>query len=159
MLCDFRVTQERWRPRSTLSRILKDEEYTGKYLWNRSTHVKDPLSGKRKKVERAKDEWITQDRPEMRIISDEGWAAAKKRWSEIDRALPIRRAKQSPPRQMRSYVEANPTHLLSGTLKCGTCGGAMALVSGKGNGYYGCLNGSRRSCEQPGAHRAQASRG
>lgn len=132
---------------STISRILKDEKYTGKYVWNRSTHVKDPLSGKRKKVERAKDEWVTQDRPEMRIISDEIWAAAQKRWSEIDRAFPIRRAKRSPQDRQRSYVEANPTHLLSGALKCGECGGAMALVSGKGSGYYGCLNASRKSCQ------------
>src|SRR5262245_44316048 len=47
----------------------------------------------------------------------------------------------------RSNVESHPTHLLSGALKCGACGGAIALVSGKGSGYYGCLNASRRSCE------------
>jgi hypothetical protein len=31
---------------------------------------------------------------------------------------------------------------LSGSLKCGACGGAIGLVSGKGSGYYGGLNAS-----------------
>ena len=132
---------------STLSRILKDEKYTGKYIWNRSTHVKDPLSGRRKQVQRPRDEWVIQHRPEMRIISDETWAAAQKRWAEIDRAFPIRRKSGRSPTQQRSYVESHPTHLLSGSLKCGSCGNAMALVSGKGSGYYGCLNASRKSCD------------
>lgn len=34
----------------------------------------------------------------------------------------------------RKYVDSHPTHLLSGALKCGACGGAIALVSGKGSG-------------------------
>jgi hypothetical protein len=34
-----------------------------------------------------------------------------------------------------------------GGLEFGGCGGAIGLVSGKGSGYYGCLNASRRECE------------
>lgn len=45
------------------------------------------------------------------------------------------------------YASVTLTHLLSGALKCGACGGAIALVSGKGSGYYGCLNASRHACE------------
>ncbi len=49
--------------------------------------------------------------------------------------------------QRKSYVVSHPTHLLSGALKCGNCGGAIGLVSGKGAGYYGCLNASRHACD------------
>jgi DNA invertase Pin-like site-specific DNA recombinase len=134
---------------STISRILKDEKYTGKFVWNRTTTVKDPLTGKLKQVDRPKEEWVTQERAEMRIISDGDRVPADARWREIDGVFPSRRKgkKGFEDRKQKSYVESHPTHLLSGALKCGVCGGAIALVSGKGSGYYGCLNGSRRSCE------------
>jgi hypothetical protein len=35
----------------------------------------------------------------------------------------------------KSYMDSHSTHLLSGALKCGACGGVIALVSGKGSGY------------------------
>ncbi len=37
---------------STNSRILKDEQYTGKIVWNRTTTLKHPLSGKMRQCER-----------------------------------------------------------------------------------------------------------
>jgi site-specific DNA recombinase len=133
---------------STISRILKDEKYTGKFVWNRTTTLKDPLTGKMKQVDRPKEEWVTQERSEMRIISDETAASAAKRWIEIAGVFPSKRkGKKGFEGKTRSYVESHPTHLLSGALKCGSCGGAIALVSGKGSGYYGCLNASRRACD------------
>jgi hypothetical protein len=79
--------------------------------------------------------------------SDEDWAAAQRRWQEIDGVFPSKRRKKGFEGKQRSYVESHPNHLLSGSLKCGACGGAIGLVSGKGSGYYGCLNASRRACE------------
>lgn len=132
---------------STVARILKNEKYVGRFIWNKTTTVKDPLSGKMKQVERPPEEWIVQERPDIRIISDEDWSAAQARWREIESVFPRRKGKKGFEGKRKSYVESHPTHLLSGALKCGACGGAIALVSGKGSGYYGCLNASRRSCE------------
>ena len=132
---------------STLSRILKDEKYTGRFVWNKTTTLKDPMTGKMKPVERPKEEWVVQERAEMRIISDEDRVDADLRWKEIDGVFPSKVGKKGFEGTRRSYVDSHPTHLLSGNLKCGSCGGAIALVSGKGSGYYGCLNGSRHSCE------------
>jgi site-specific DNA recombinase len=132
---------------STLSRILKDEKYTGKFVWNRTTTAKDPLTGKIKQVDRPREEWVVQERSDIRIISDEDWNAAQKRWQEIGGVFPVKRRKKGFEGKQRSYVDSHPSHLLSGSLKCGACGGAIALVSGKGSGYYGCLNASRRACE------------
>jgi DNA invertase Pin-like site-specific DNA recombinase len=132
---------------STVSRILKDEKYIGRFVWNRSTRVKDPLSGRMKCVDRPREEWVVQERQEIRIVSDAEWEAAQARWREIDGVFPSRKGKKGFQGKRKSYVDSHPTHLLSGALKCGACGGAIALVSGKGSGYYGCLNASRRSCE------------
>ena len=138
-----------WRL-STVARILKDEKYTAKFVWNRTTTLKDPMSGKMKQVPRPKEEWVTQVREEMRIISGDEWNAAARRWREIDGVFPCRKGKKGFEGKRRSYVDSHPTHLLSGSLKCGSCGGAIALVSGKGSGYYGCLNAPRGSCENKG---------
>jgi site-specific DNA recombinase len=132
---------------STISRILKDEKYIGRFLWNRTTTVKDPLSGKMKQVDRPKDEWVIQERAALRIISLEDWNSAQARWREIEGVFPTKKGKKGFQGKRKSYVDSHPTHLLSGALKCGACGGAIALVSGKSGGYYGCLNASRRSCE------------
>jgi len=132
---------------STISRILKDDKYVGKFVWNRTTTLKDPMSGKMKQVDRPKEEWVVQERAEMRILQNEEWEAAQRRWVEIDGVFPSGKGKKGFEGKRRSYVDSHPTHLLSASLKCGSCGGAIALVSGKGSGYYGCLNASRRSCE------------
>ncbi len=132
---------------STISRILKDDKYIGRFVWNRTTTLKDPMSGKMKQVARPKEEWVVQERAEMRILPNDQWEAAQRRWVEIDGVFPSGKGKRGFEGKRRSYVDSHPTHLLSGSLKCGACGGAIALVSGKGSGYYGCLNASRRSCE------------
>jgi DNA invertase Pin-like site-specific DNA recombinase len=132
---------------STVSRILKDEKYIGQFIWNRTTTVKDPLSGKMKQVDRPKSEWVTQQRDDIRIIADAEWTAAQARWNEIDGVFPRKKGKRGFEGKRKSYVDSHPSHLLSGALKCGSCGGAIALVSGKNTGYYGCLNASRRSCD------------
>lgn len=31
-------------------------------------------------------------------------------------------------------------------MKCSKCGGAIALISGKDSGYYGCFNAKRKTC-------------
>src|SRR5690606_12013750 len=100
-----------------------------------------------KQVDRPKEEWVVQERADIRIISEDEWAAAQARWKEIDGVFPSKKGKRGFEGKRKSYVESHPTHLLSGALKCGSCGGAIALVSGKGSGYYGCLNASRRSCD------------
>jgi hypothetical protein len=61
--------------------------------------------------------------------------------------FPVKHRKKGFGGKQPSYVDSHPSQLLSGSLQCGACGGAIDLVSGKGSGYYGCLNASRRSCD------------
>src|SRR5687768_15681040 len=90
---------------STISRILKDEKYTGRFIWNRTTTVKDPLSGKMKQVDRPKDEWVVQERADIRIISDDEWNAVQARWREIDGVFPTKKHKKGFEGKRKSYVD------------------------------------------------------
>jgi hypothetical protein len=48
--------------------------------------------------------------------------------------------------QQGSRIKLYPTHLLSGAMSCGVCGNAIAQVSGKSSGYYGCLSATKGAC-------------
>ena len=108
--------------------------------------MKDPLTGKRKKKLRAKEDWIIKELEEMRIISDRAWDDAQKRWKEIEKIFPNGKGKKGFAIKKGHHIKSHPEHLFSGSLRCSECGGAICLVSGKGKGYYGCLNYRRKSC-------------
>lgn len=97
--------------------ILNNSLYVGTYIWNRSTWVKDPDTKKRQRFERPESEWRRRDMPELRLVPDEHWNAARAR-------LNRRRSGGKPPKT-----------LFSGLLRCGVCGGAVVAVS---QYDYGC---------------------
>ncbi len=88
--------------------ILQNPIYIGKPIWNRSEKMKNPITEKRTYRMRPREEWIQVEVPELRIVSDELWNAA--------RAREARRANQGP-----FYKQTIPKFLLSGLVKCGTC--------------------------------------
>ncbi len=109
--------------------ILNNELYIGKYVWNRTTYKKNPKTGKPKAVINPPDKWAVVEKPELRIISDEIWAAVKKRQREIkDKTDGVyHRAKHL-------YSE----NLLTRIAVCGACGGTFGIVSGGKYAKYGC---------------------
>jgi hypothetical protein len=92
-------------------------------------------------------EWHVTHDEDLRIVPQEIWDRAAAQCKEIDYTWPQRRTGESVATRQRSYVEANPPHLLSGALHCGVCRGNVGQVSGKGSGYYGCLDAARGACE------------
>jgi len=132
---------------SSLSKILKNEKYAGKWVWNKTKAVRDPLSGKKRKIDRPESEWVVQAKEELRIVSDETWRKAQQRWKEIDGTWPGKKKGRGFEKQQKSYVSTHPPHLLAGAMKCGVCGGGIVQISGKGSGYYGCHNGKKKSCD------------
>lgn len=131
---------------STLAGILKNKKYIGVWDWRKYKNVRDPMTGKRKKVNRSEKEIIPIFREDLVIIDKDIWDKAQKRWSEIKGTWPVSKKKQRF-YQQKSYVHTSPTHLLSGLMKCNACGGAIVLISGKGSGYYGCYNARRKTCQ------------
>lgn len=61
--------------------ILNNELYIGRLVWNRQRYVKDPHSGKRVSRLNPEQDWITQDVPELRIVTDAQWKAGSGRRS------------------------------------------------------------------------------
>jgi len=134
-----------WTP-STISRILKNEKYIGRWTWNRTETRRDPRTGRKRRHPKAPSEWHLTENEDLRIVFQETWERVVARWKEIDRAWPIAKSRRTSPEGQRSYVETHPPHLLAGMLRCATCGNNVAQVSGKGGGYYGCLTAARHAC-------------
>lgn len=131
---------------STVSRILKNEKYTGLWIWRKSKNVRDPMTGKIKKVSRVEKEQLTSFKENLIILDKETWEKAQKRWIELAGTWPVRKKTNNNNVKQKSYIHTSPSHLLAGFMRCSSCGGAIVLMSGKGSGYYGCYNAKRKTC-------------
>jgi site-specific DNA recombinase len=49
-------------------RLLNSEIYAGRLVWNRRQWLKDPETGKRRYVDRPREEWQVRDVPHLRIV-------------------------------------------------------------------------------------------
>lgn len=111
------------------SGILNNRLYIGKLIWNRSKWVKDPDTGRRKRIDRPQHEWLFKDVPELRIVDDKTWQKVRLR---IDGGRDADGRKR--------YVKPSKT-LLGGLLSCPYCGGTMIAVNQRS---YGCINNKDR---------------
>lgn len=103
--------------------ILNNELYVGELIWNRLRMIKDPSTGKRVSRQNPESEWIRKPMPELRILSDDLWDAAKARQATLDKAKPA------------LWQTNRPQYLLSGLTKCGVCGGGFSKIN---SSHYGC---------------------
>ena len=103
--------------------ILNNELYIGRLVWNRQRFIKDPETGRRVTRLNDESEWTTQELPELRIVPQELWDAAKARQRDLDA------------REPGMWQRNRPRYLLSGLVKCGVCGGGYAKVN---TTHYGC---------------------
>jgi DNA invertase Pin-like site-specific DNA recombinase len=125
--------------------ILNNELYIGRLVWNRQRFIKDPSTGRRVSRRNPQDDWIRTEVPQLRIVDDALWQAAKARQAELAKlfaatAIGVREA-----RAKRLNTARRPMFLLSGLLTCGSCGGKYGVIL---KDRYGCLNHHRRgSCD------------
>lgn len=98
--------------------LLNSEIYMGRLVWNRRQWLKDPETGKRRYVDRPREEWQVREMPQLRIIDASVWAEARAR----DRRST---AKKGPP--IRT--------LFAGVLRCSVCGGPVIAIDAR---RYGC---------------------
>ena len=112
--------------------ILNNELYIGRLIWNRLRYVKDPKTGKRVSRQNPKSDWVIEDVPELRIVSDELWDKAKSRQAEIDQSPQVQAIKSS-----RFWEKRRAKYLLTKRVKCAECGGAFIAV---GRDYLACTN-------------------
>lgn len=107
--------------------ILSNELYAGRQIWNRSRWVKHPDTGRRLRKERPQSEWIVTDHAELAIVDQSTWETAQRRLRERTAATAGRAPGAGPGRPAR--------HLLSGLLRCETCGGPFVIIDAY---RYGC---------------------
>ena len=134
-----------WSP-GTISRILDNEKYSGKWVWNKTESRRDPRTGRRRRFEKPKSEWITFIDESLRIVSEELWDAVRRRRSEVTKSWPGGKGKKGFSNGQQTCESHYPSHLLSGTMTCSSCGSAITQVSGKGGGNFGCLGARKGTC-------------
>jgi site-specific DNA recombinase len=92
--------------------ILLNELYAGEIVWNKVTMVKDPTTGKRLSRPNPPAKHRRAPAPHLRIVDKATWEAAQmKRRTRVTGKPPVR-----------------VVRMLSGLLRCPTCGGGMGSV-------------------------------
>ncbi len=134
-----------WSP-ATISRILDNEKYVGRWTWNKTETRRDPKTGRRRRFEKPESEWIVHEDEALRIIPQQLWQAVRKQRRAMHRTW-TGDGKRGFSKEQGSRQKHFPTHLLAGSMVCGCCGATIAQVSGKAGGYYGCVAATKGACE------------
>ncbi|NNM73701.1 recombinase family protein [Enterovirga aerilata] len=125
------------------SGILNCELYIGVIRWNRQRKLKNPDTGRAAYRLNPEAEWIRSEAPELRIVPQELWDAAKVRQDELTSLYQkqIEGSRAAVNRIAAANGGLNATHrprtLLSGLLFCGCCDGSYAR---RGQDRYACTN-------------------
>ena len=138
-------TSKGWSP-ATIGRILDNEKFAGRWIWNKTGTRRDPRTGRRRKYEKPESEWLVQEDEGLRIVPKQLWETVRSRRKEMHRTWPGG-GKRGFSNEQGSRQKHFPTHLLAGGMVCGRCGATIAQVSGKSGGYYGCLAAKKGACE------------
>lgn len=112
------------------SGLINNELYVGRLVWNRLRYVKDPGTGRRISRQNPPEDWITTDVPALRIIDEDLWQRVKVRQGEITASPRVQAIKAT-----RFWEKKRSIHLLTGLLRCGSCGSGFAAV---GKDYLAC---------------------
>jgi hypothetical protein len=103
-------------------RLYLGEVVYGQTRWERR-------GGTKRKVRVPESEWIKTTDPSLRLVSDDLWQAAHARLS-ASRAVYLTRNDGRPGRKPEAGLESK--YLLSGFLRCQTCGGNMVITTRTG---------------------------
>ncbi|MBY6155928.1 recombinase family protein [Pseudooceanicola nitratireducens] len=119
--------------------ILNNELYIGRHVWNRQRYSKHPETGRRVSKPNPPEEWLTTEKPELRIVDEALWDKVKARQDLIDSSR-TRAEADGKTGAGAAQSARRRKYLLSGLLTCGQCGGNLT-VAGKGarRRYY-CAN-------------------
>ena len=109
---------------STIHTILMNEKYRGRWVWNKTTFIKDPETGRRAAIPRPPDQWIIEDRPDLAIVDGALWARVKGRLQAVRAAYGVTDAQRRPRGQAPLLYSP---HLCSGLLRCALCGARITI--------------------------------
>ncbi|MCA0997672.1 recombinase family protein [Yangia pacifica] len=113
--------------------ILRNAIYAGVLVWDRVRMVLDPITGKRVSRVKPREAWKYAEVPHLRIVGEELWDAVQERLMRQSHAKFAGKSTRTPARPF------------SGLLKCGCCGGGMAIHDRKGSAIRIACSMSRES--------------
>jgi hypothetical protein len=119
----------------------------GRWIWNRTQTRRDPKTGRRRQFPKPESEWFVSIDESLRIVAHELWDRVQKRLAEVRKSWLGGKGRRGFQDQGSGRFQQYARELLSGSLVCGICRGAVARVTGKSGGYYGCIGAARRKCE------------
>jgi len=117
-------TSPSWCPNAIRS-MLQNPKYIGDWTWNKFKWIRVRKTGKRKYIQRPKDEWVEYTNPDLAICDDALWESVQKRFKK-NKSIYSSGARS--PRK---------NHLTSGLLRCKICGANLILVKCKGGDNLG----------------------
>jgi len=124
---------------STVRDVLHRELYRGRLVWNRRLRDR----GAKHVQLHPKDEWVTGEAPELRIIPEALWLAVHERLA-ASRAVYLQRTGGHAYGRPVNALES--PYLLTGLLSCGACGGSMFMhkhdhgrASSSRRPFYACV--------------------
>ena len=127
--------------------ILRNRLYAGELVWNRQHFIKDPNTGKRVARPNPRSTWIIEPVPSLRIVDPVLWHAAQQRLeaarhivTDTPEGMPAAddASRLGSTQGARLVAARRPPWLLSGLIRCGSCGGNMTIVGE--HGRLGCAN-------------------
>ena len=119
--------------------ILNNELYLGRITYNRQRFVKDPDTGKRRSRPNPETLWVITHVPELQIIDQDTW----------DKTQSLKQRYFS----HRGNKRQTKKRLLSGLVKCGSCGGSMTIVNRQ---RYSCsAKREKGTCDSPAGIQAE----
>lgn len=104
---------------SSVRHILLNRRCVGKTVWNTKRKVRVPGTSKRVYRPRPESEWTMLDPPHLRIVSDELFAAAGRRFEKV-KQLYGRVGNEG-----KGLIVGPRRYLFSGLLKLSECGGSI----------------------------------
>ena len=131
---------------SSVAAVIDNSMYLGQIIFNKSKWVARSRKqrraaglGRRKRVENDPAEWIRQNAPELRILTDEVWRAAQARRSATNKRW------HTNLKQPLSENRGRPSKQLF-QLRCGTCGGTYTMANANKMGCSKHLNSRGTGC-------------
>ena len=107
--------------RKRLNGVLNNQLYAGKIVYNRQRFIKDPVTGRRQARPNPPSEWHEKVLPDLVIVPATLFEAAQSRRQRFS--------------STRLDHRRRPKHLLSGLVRCASCGSSMIVVR---EDFVGC---------------------
>lgn len=119
--------------------ILRNEMYVGRVIWNKRRSKRVPGSSRRVFELRPESEWIERHAPELAIINDKLWMSVQKR---LRRSRANSKAHNKHPKSRGRQSR----YLLSGLLKCSSCGSNFIMENKRAYVCSTHTNGGGHAC-------------